>query len=75
MSCHIIHQHDTARKLLSTEIIISDYVKSNDNVSDSLKKKVYLERNFIDHLREWVYGLLQVIMAVTLSIRLETPIT
>jgi len=26
-----------------------------------------------DHLREWVYGLGQVIMAVTLSSRLEIP--
>ena len=37
-SRHIRHRHDTDRKLLSSEIIKIDYVKSKDNVSDPLTK-------------------------------------
>ena len=37
-SRHIRHRHDTVRKLLSSEIIRIDYVKSMDNVSDPLTK-------------------------------------
>ena len=36
-------------------------------------QKGLLERKFKDHLREWVYGLGQTIMTVTLSSRLEIP--
>ena len=37
-SRHIRHRHDTVRKLLSSGIIIIDYVKSKDNVSNPLTK-------------------------------------
>ena len=37
-SRHIRHRHDTVRKLLSSGIIIIDYIKLKDNVSDPLKK-------------------------------------
>ena len=38
-SRHIRHRHDTVRKLLSSGIIIINYVKSKDNVSDPLTKR------------------------------------
>ena len=48
MSRHIRHRHDTVRKLLSSGIIIIDYVKSKDNVSDPLIKG--LTREGVDRL-------------------------
>ena len=38
-SRHIGHRHDTVRKLLFSESIRIDYVKSKDNVSDPLTKR------------------------------------
>ena len=38
-SRHIPHRRDTVRKLLSSEIIIIDYVTSKDNMSDPLTKR------------------------------------
>ncbi|KAF3676472.1 putative aspartyl aminopeptidase-like [Capsicum annuum] len=37
-SRHIRRRNNTVRKLLSSEIIIVDYIKSKDNVSDPLTK-------------------------------------
>ena len=37
-SRHIRRRHNTVRQLLSTGIITIDYVKSSDNMSDSLTK-------------------------------------
>ena len=38
-SRRIRHRHDTVRKLLSSGIIIIDYVKLKDNVLDPLTKR------------------------------------
>ena len=37
-SCHIRRRHNYVRQLLSSRIITIDYIKSKDNVSDSLTK-------------------------------------
>ena len=37
-SRHIRRSHNTIRQLLSTEVISVDYVKSKDNIADSLAK-------------------------------------
>ena len=47
-SLHIRQRYNTIRELLSSEIIIIDYVKSEDNVSDSLIK--VLTREGVDRL-------------------------
>ena len=69
-SRHIRRRHNTVRQLLSSGIITIDYVKSSDNMSDPLTKGLGREK-LKDHLREWVYGLGQVNMTVTLSRRLD----
>ncbi|PHU25293.1 hypothetical protein BC332_03625 [Capsicum chinense] len=43
-SRHIRRRHNTARELLSSEIITVDYVKSKDNVSNPLTKGLSRER-------------------------------
>ena len=37
-SRHILHRHNTVRQLLSTGVISMDYVKSKDNIVDTLTK-------------------------------------
>ena len=37
-SRHIRRRHDTVRKLISSEIITINYVKSKDNIADTLTK-------------------------------------
>ena len=37
-SRHIRHRHNTTRQLLSTRVISMDYVKSRDNIADTLTK-------------------------------------
>ena len=43
-SRHLEHIHDTVRKLLSSEIIRIDYVKSKENVLDPLTKRLTKEK-------------------------------
>ena len=54
-SRHIRQRHNSVRKLLSSEIIIIDCVKSKDNVSDPLTKGL-TKRELRNHRREWDYG-------------------
>ena len=52
-SRHIRRRHNNVRQLLYSGIIKIDYVKSSDNVSNTLTKG--LAREVVeDHLREWV---------------------
>ena len=37
-SRHICHKHNTIRQLLSVGVIFVDYLKSKDNIVDSLTK-------------------------------------
>ena len=37
-SRHIRHRYNTIRQLLSTRVILVDYVKSKDNIADPLTK-------------------------------------
>ena len=45
-SRHIYHRHNTIRQLLSIGIISIDYVKSKDNIVDSLTK--WLNREIVE---------------------------
>ena len=71
-SCHIWRRHNIVIELLSSEIIKIDFVKSKDNVSNSLTKG--LTREGIERLWKGMgYGRGQVIVAETLTRSLEIP--
>ena len=71
-SLHIRKRHNTVRQLISSGMIIIDYVKSSDNVSDPLTKGLVREA-VVRSSKGWVYGLGQVRMTITLSSTLEIP--
>lgn len=70
-SYHIKWKLNTFRELLSSGIIMIDYVRSNDNMSNPLTKGLSRERELRDHQRKWVYNLEQVIMVITLPRRID----